>query len=92
MLQTGKMILYSWKVARGGVYTDFHGHDPEWGNKEAFVRYEEHQETNGGNGSLVTPFKGEHGWYWISFNPYPVTITLTLRGYFDKIKRYGDKG
>ena len=28
VMQTGKMVEYSWRVDRGGVYTDFHGHNP----------------------------------------------------------------
>jgi hypothetical protein len=38
VMQTSKMIEYSWRVDRGSVYTDFHGHDPAAGN-EYFVRY-----------------------------------------------------
>jgi len=88
VLKANKMILYTWSVDRGGVYTDFHGHDPEAGN-EYFVRYKEQQEGTGNHGSLVAPFAGEHGWYWLNYNDFPIVITLTVEGYFDDIKDYG---
>ena len=88
IMQEAKVIVYTWHVDGGKVYGDFHGHDPAVGG-EAFVRYREDQETDGGSGSLVAPFSGEHGWYWLNVSPTPVTITLHLTGYFDDIKDYG---
>jgi hypothetical protein len=88
VMQTSKMIEYSWRVDRGSVYTDFHGHDPAAGN-EYFVRYKEQQEGTGNNGSLVAPFAGEHGWYWLNYNEFPVVVTLTISGYFDDVVDYG---
>ena len=49
----------------------------------------EDQETAGGSGSLVAPFAGEHGWYWLNVSNNPVTVTLNLTGYFDDTKDYG---
>ena len=87
-LTSGKMILYTWHTDRGAVYTDFHGHDPAAGD-EYWVRYKEQDEGTGNNGSLVAPFTGEHGWYWLNYNDFPVVITLTIAGYFDDIIDYG---
>jgi hypothetical protein len=87
-LETGKVILYSWNVDRGQIYSDFHGHDPEAG-EEYWVRYKEQQEASGNAGSLVAPFSGEHGWYWLNYNDFPVTVTLTVSGYFKDIIDYG---
>lgn len=89
VLQTGKVIIYSWRTDRGTIYSDFHGHDPEAG-AEFWVRYREHQEGSSDNGSLVAPFSGEHGWYWLNYNEYPVTVTLTLHGYYDDIIDYSE--
>lgn len=88
MLAAGKMMLYSWSVDRGQIYSDFHGHDPEAGD-EYWVRYKEQQEGRGNNGSLVAPFSGEHGWYWQNYNGFPVVVTLTVTGYYDDIIDYG---
>jgi hypothetical protein len=88
VLGTNKVILYHWQ-ATGPVYTDLHGHDPAAGN-EFFVRYREDAEgATAATGSLVAPFDGEHGWYWFNINEEPVTISLTVVGFFDDIVDYG---
>lgn len=85
-LDAAQVILYSWR-ADGEVYTDFHGHEPDAG--QAFVRYEEQQSGHEGRGSLVAPFSGEHGWFWLNISGKPVTITLTVSGYYRDIIDYG---
>lgn len=83
-----KAIVYSWSVEGGQVYVDFHGHDPTKGDSY-WVRYKEADGVTGDNGSLVAPFAGEHGWYWLNVSETPVTITLTVTGYQDKLMDYG---
>jgi hypothetical protein len=89
IMRESKVILYSWQTDGAPVYTDFHGHDPAVGG-EFFVRYREDQDgVSSSTGSLVAPFDGEHGWYWLNIANSPVTITLTITGFFDDIKDYG---
>ncbi|MFO7326371.1 MAG: hypothetical protein DIU62_011720 [Pseudomonadota bacterium] len=91
VMKKAKAILYSWKVEGGEVYVDFHGHDPARGDG-FWVRYEEagqEQGITGRSGSLVAPFDGEHGWYWLNTSEGPVTIELTVTGYFDRLVDYG---
>ena len=89
VLRTSKVIVYTWHTDGGLVYCDLHGHDPAAGN-EFFVRYREDQDgAMTATGSLVAPFSGEHGWYWLNFNDEPVEITLTVTGFFDDIVDYG---
>lgn len=88
VLDTAQVILYSWKAEGGPVYTDFHGHEPDTGD-DAFVRYEEQQSGTEGHGSLVAPFSGEHGWFWLNIGEQPVTITLTFTGYHKDVRNYG---
>lgn len=88
LLRKGKVITYSWTVEGGQVYVDFHGHDPSLGDK-FWVRYQEADGIASGNGSLVAPFQGEHGWYWLNVSDGPVTITLTVTGFQDGLKDYG---
>jgi hypothetical protein len=85
---TGKVVAFSWQTNQGKVYVDYHGHDPSFG-PDFFVRYKEEQESSSGNGTLTAPFGGEHGWYWLNFNAEPVTITLTVTGYFVDVIDYG---
>lgn len=88
VLGKAKAILYDWKVEGGEVYVDFHGHDPAKGD-HYWVRYEEADGIQGRSGSLVAPFAGEHGWFWLNVSEEPITITLTVTGYFDKLVDYG---
>jgi hypothetical protein len=89
VLRASKVILYHWQTDGGLVYSDLHGHDPAAG-QEFFVRYREDQDgATQATGSLVAPFDGEHGWYWLNIHDGPVTITLTVTGFFDDIVDYG---
>lgn len=87
-LQTAQVILFSWQAEGGQVYVDFHGHEPGTSN-DAWVRYEEQQSGTKGSGSLVAPFQGEHGWFWLNVSDVPVTIKLTVSGYYEKLIDYG---
>lgn len=88
VLNEGAMIVFDWEVDDGVVYTDFHGHTPEFG-EDFWVRYQEDQQgAETGHGSLVAPFSGEHGWYWVNLNDHPITITLTVTGYFEDMIDY----
>jgi hypothetical protein len=89
-LKANQIVLYSWHTDKGKVYVDFHGHSPDWKDKQAFVRYQEERDgIAGANGSLVAPFTGEHGWYWVNLEDYSVVITLNVSGYYDKVVNYG---
>ena len=89
VLREGKMILYTWSVDRGTIYSDMHGHNPDFGS-EFFVRYlEDTDGAAGHSGSLVAPFDGEHGWYWVNINEFPVTVTLDVTGFYDDTIDYG---
>jgi hypothetical protein len=89
VLRESKVIMYTWKTDGGLVYCDMHGHDPAAG-QEFFVRYREDQEgATEATGSLVAPFDGENGWYWLNIHDQTVTITLTVTGFFDDIVDYG---
>ena len=87
VMDEAQVILYSWKAEGGEVYTDFHGHEPSAG--EAFVRYEEQMSGHEGHGSLVAPFSGEHGWYWVNVSEQPVTISLHVSGFQKNMINYG---
>ena len=88
VLLENHVIVYDWQVDDGIVYSDFHGHNPDFG-RDFWVRYQEDQRgAEGGNGSLVAPFAGEHGWYWVNLEDHPVTITLTVTGFVEDMIDY----
>lgn len=88
LLKTAQVVTFSWQAEGGVLYTDFHGHEPGTDN-DFWVRYEEQQGGTEGGGSLVAPFDGEHGWYWLNISEQPVTVKLSLTGYYDKLIDYG---
>lgn len=88
VLDESKVIVFSWVVEGGPIYVDFHGHNPEFGD-DFWVRYKEQADATGSHGSLVAPFSGEHGWFWQNHGNDPVTIQLTVTGYFVDVVDYG---
>jgi hypothetical protein len=87
VLAAAQVVVYSWSADGGEVYADFHGHEP--GAGEVFVRYREIESGREDHGSLVAPFAGEHGWYWMNLADTPVTIELQLTGYHREVVDYG---
>jgi len=88
VLKQGDAIVYSWKMTEGEtVYSDFHAdpHDVDNYPELYYVRYHESEE-GAGSGSLVAPFTGNHGWYWLNIEENPVRIELDVHGYFDSIE------
>lgn len=87
IMQQGDAIVYSWSVDDGIVYTDFHA-DPGEGAEaypdQYFIRYRE-SEAASDSGSLVAPFDGNHGWYWLNIEEHPIRITLEIAGYYERI-------
>jgi hypothetical protein len=87
LMKQGDAIVYSWRVDNGDVYTDFHADPGEAADgypEGFFIRYSE-SETNSGAGSLVAPFSGNHGWYWLNIQDNPIQITLEVRGYYESV-------
>jgi hypothetical protein len=88
VLGKAKSLHYEWSVEGGQVYVDFHGHDPAKGDAY-WVRYDESDGVSQGQGSLVAPFSGEHGWFWLNVSEGPITIHLKVSGFQEKMINYG---
>ena len=87
IMQQGDALVYHWKVAKGVVYTDLHadpGEDAEGYPDRYYIRYAE-SESGESAGSLVAPFAGNHGWYWLNIEEEPITITLEVHGFYDRV-------
>jgi len=81
-MKAGDTAVYSW-TSDGKVYYDFHAEsEPKDGSKPAELRYKEVQEATSAHGSLTAPFDGIHGWYFLSLEAKPVTITLKVTGFY----------
>ncbi len=73
-------VEYQWSTDGAALYFDFHG-EPE-GDTTGY--YESFSITTSDNmkGSLTTPFKGLHGWYWQNKTQQPITVSLTMKGFY----------
>ena len=88
-LAQGEPLLYSWETDEGMVYYDFHG-EPAESDERVFMSYEE-GEKNTTHGYLIAPFTGDHGWYWLNISDHPVTVKLTVSGYYTWIGKIGEQ-
>jgi hypothetical protein len=89
-MNRGDSLLYSWRVKEGSqLYFEFHG-EPTSGTwpKDYFESYQK-GEAAGGQGTLVAPFTGHHGWYWLNLSEKPVTIVVELTGYYSQFGKVG---
>jgi hypothetical protein len=88
VMKQGDALVYSWKMIEGEtVYTDFHA-DPyqtDMYPDRYWLRYAESEESFA-SGSLVAPFEGNHGWYWMNIEENPVKIVLEVRGYYESLE------
>jgi hypothetical protein len=88
VMKQGDALVYSWKMIEGEtVYTDFHAdpHQTDLYPDRYWLRYAESEEPSA-SGSLVAPFDGNHGWYWMNIEENPVKLVLEVRGYYDSLE------
>lgn len=88
-MKPGQAIVYSWQAGEGvpddQFYSDFHGHTvAPVQTKVSATSYREGMGASA-NGSLVAGFAGVHGWYWQNQSDRPVSVRLTLAGFFDLV-------
>lgn len=85
-------FVYSWEVldAEGdGVFFEFHGHPssadaPNY--PEGFEMAYSKGEGVAQSGTFTAPFPGYHGWYLMNLEEKPITVRLTVSGYWDEHK------
>lgn len=87
VMRQGDALVYTWKMTQGDtVYSDFHadtGDNPAY-PEGYWVRYLETEEDHA-SGSIVAPFDGHHGWYWLNIEEGPVEIELEVHGFYESI-------
>lgn len=82
-MKAGEQFSFSWKADGGPVNFDMHGERPNAGSE--FTSYWKDRQKTAGHGSFVAPFDGTHGWFWGNKSDKPVTITLSVAGYYEKL-------
>ena len=86
-MRAGETFVFSWVSAGGPVNFDMHGEKPNDGDK--FTSYWKDRGKSQGHGSFTAPFEGSQGWYWKNKGSTPVTITVKVSGYFQKLYQPG---
>jgi len=79
-MQPGGTLIYSWAVNKGEVYYDFHGEPPDDPKKSQSYGMGTGKK---GNGSLIAPFAGIHGWFLQNQEGEPVVVTLRMSGFYE---------
>jgi len=85
-LEKGAALDYAWQTDGQALFFDFHG-EPAGDTTGYFKSYREHTDSQA-NGSLTAPFAGTHGWYWNNESELPVTITLNIKGIYQRLDTY----
>lgn len=76
----GQEASYAWVAEGGRINFDLHAH----GGGQSHT-YEKGRGETMGEGELVAPFDGEHGWFWRNRDRQDVTVTLQLRGAYGEL-------
>ncbi|MGQ0699977.1 MAG: hypothetical protein ACT4PZ_17250 [Panacagrimonas sp.] len=82
-MKGGDSFVFAW-TATGPVNFDMHGEAFD-AKADEFSSYWKDRGQSSGNGSFTAPFDGNHGWYWRNRGTEPVTVTVKLSGYFEKL-------
>ncbi len=90
-IKRGEPLLYTWRVKQGSqVYFEFHGEPTEGTWTEGYYESYEKGESVAKQGSMVAPFTGHHGWYWLNLTGEPITIVVELAGYYDNFAKVSE--
>lgn len=82
VMAQGDVAIYRWQTDGGRVNFDLHGN----GSGQS-ITYEKGRGSRGEEGTLEAPFSGDHGWFWRNRDKRVVTVTLQLRGAYQKLKQ-----
>jgi hypothetical protein len=78
-MKAGAALLYT-LAASDPVVAEFHG---EADANKAVMFYREEKAAKDSHGQFVAPMQGVHGWYLSNEQPVPVTVRLTISGYYE---------
>ncbi len=74
---------YIWETDGTELFFDFHG-EPT-GDTTGYFKSFKKSTASQSEGSLTTTFDGTHGWYWKNTTNLPVTITLKIKGDYQRL-------
>ena len=86
LMQKGKQFVFSWSAQGGTLEFDMHG-EPINARANEFTSYWKGENATSGHGTFTSSFDGTHGWYWRNGQSRPVTVTLKISGFYEKLYR-----
>jgi hypothetical protein len=85
-IRKGQQFVFSWATDGAPVKSDMHG-EPLNAKPNEFTTYWKVPQQSSAQGAFVAPFDGIHGWFWRNKGDKPVTITVKVSGFHDKLYR-----
>jgi hypothetical protein len=82
LMRAGESFVFGW-TSTGPVSFDMHGE--KVGAGDEFSSYWKDRQQSASNGRFIAPFDGTHGWWWKNSGADPVTITVKVGGYFERL-------
>lgn len=79
-MQKGEQAEFAWTANGAALSHDMHG---DGGGQE--ISYEKGRDVPGQEGILTAAFTGNHGWFWRNRSDAPVTMTLNVRGAYERL-------
>ncbi|HWW70479.1 MAG TPA: transmembrane anchor protein, partial [Duganella sp.] len=86
LMRKGEHFVFSWGTDGAPVKADMHG-EPENAKPNEFTTYWKEPRQTGAQGSFTAGFDGIHGWFWRNKGEHPVTITVKVNGFHQKLYR-----
>lgn len=84
-MRKGEQFVFAWAAAGGKVNFDMHGERPNAGAE--FSSYWKDTQQTRAQGTFVAPFDGTHGWFWRNRGDQPVTVKVTVSGFYASLQR-----
>ena len=81
----GDQFTFNWLSDGGAVEFDMHGEKVD-AAKDEFTSYWMADAAHAA-GTFTAPFEGVHGWYWHNAGAVPVTVTVTVSGFYSELYR-----
>lgn len=86
LMRKGEHFVFSWASDGGPVKSDMHG-EPEHAQPGEFTTYRKVAQQSAAQGAFTAGFDGIHGWFWRNKGAQPVTITVKVTGFHEKLFR-----
>ena len=85
-MKQGERLVFTWTATGGGVDVDMHSEFIGARAGESISYWKDEFQTSG-HGSFEAPAAGNHGWFWQNLTDDPVTVTVKVSGFYEKLFR-----